>query len=389
MPPKVPQHDRSSGERLQKVLAAAGLGSRRQCEELILEGRVEVDRQVVTALGTRVDPARAEIRVDGEPLKQTRLAYYAVHKPTGVVSTARDPSGRPRVTDLVPPEAGRLFPVGRLDMSSEGLILLTNDGELANELMHPRYGVEKTYQVQVAGEPGPEVVTQLLRGVHLAEGVARAASARIKSHRKKSTVLEIVLSEGRNREIRRLLAKLGHKVQRLVRTAIGPLRLGDMPAGAYRRLTPEEIAKLQQAAAQSRRRDGEEEPAPSGRARHGKRPIKGKRAAPGKRPARGKGSTPSKRPPREAPSERPQPRVGTIIGGGGESGASESEMQQRPSRPAGGKKKPAGRFTKKTSAARPGKKKPTGRPGKKMAGGHSMKKTRKQQQPGRGKGRRP
>jgi 23S rRNA pseudouridine2605 synthase len=177
---KPASHDDGAGApRLQKVLAAAGLGSRRQCEELIREGRVEVDRRTVTELGTRVDPTHQEIRVDGEPLPKPRRQYFMLNKPMGVVSTARDPAGRPRVTDLVPGDS-RLFPVGRLDLSSEGLILLTNDGELANLLAHPRYEVEKTYLAQVAGSPSREAIEKLERGVHLAEGFAHAKQVRVK-----------------------------------------------------------------------------------------------------------------------------------------------------------------------------------------------------------------
>ena len=242
--PAAPRTNAQPGERLQKVLAAAGLASRRSAEELILEGRVEVDGQVVTELGTRVDRQRQEVLVDGEPLPRPKLVYFAVHKPSGVVSTARDPAGRTRVTDLLPPDAGRVFNVGRLDLESEGLILVTNDGELANQLTHPSHGVEKIYEVQVAGHPDPEVLAQLRKGVHLAEGSARAVNVRAKGRRKNSTILEMVLDEGRNREIRRLLARVGHKVQRLTRIAVGPLRLGDLPRGAVRRLTPEEVRKL-------------------------------------------------------------------------------------------------------------------------------------------------
>jgi 23S rRNA pseudouridine2605 synthase len=245
-PPRDP--DAAGGERLQKLLSAAGIASRREAEQLIVEGRVEVDGEVVRELGTRVDRMRQEVKVDGEPLPRPRLAYFAVHKPVGIVSTMNDPSGRPRVIDLLPPSLGRLYNVGRLDLGSEGLILVTNDGELANRLTHPRHGVEKTYQVEVAGTPEREVLAQLEKGVYLAEGKAKVVSARIKSRRKQSTLLEIVLAEGRNREIRRILARMGHKVLRLVRIAVGPVRLGDMPAGAYRRLTPEEVAKLRAAA---------------------------------------------------------------------------------------------------------------------------------------------
>ncbi|HEY4232856.1 MAG TPA: pseudouridine synthase [Lacipirellulaceae bacterium] len=234
-------------ERLQKVLAAAGVAGRRECEHLILDGRVEVDRQVVTELGTRVDSRSQEIRVDGETLSRPKLVYFAVNKPDGVVSTSRDPAGRPRVIDLLPPDAPRAYCVGRLDRASEGLILVTNDGELANGLTHPRHGVEKIYQVQVAGWIEQAELTSLRRGSHLAEGFAHVKSVRIKSHRHRSTVLEMVLDEGRNREIRRLLAKAGHKVQRLTRIAVGPVRLGELPAGAVRMLTKQEVSALKQA----------------------------------------------------------------------------------------------------------------------------------------------
>jgi 23S rRNA pseudouridine2605 synthase len=239
-----PATETPASQRLQKVLAAAGLGSRRRCEELITAGRVEVDRQVVTQLGVCVDPMKQAIRVDGVALPKTRLEYYAVNKPSGVLSTSRDPSGRVRVIDLVEAKNVRLFTIGRLDLHSEGLILVTNDGELANRLTHPRYGVRKTYRVVVAGSPAREVLAKLQAGVHLAEGFARAERVDVKSHHKESTVLEMVLREGKNREIRRLLARVGHKVLRLTRTAVGPVRLGTLPTGAVRRLTPEEIKSL-------------------------------------------------------------------------------------------------------------------------------------------------
>ena len=238
-----------TGDRLQKVLALAGVASRRECEELIREGRVEVDRKVVTELGTRVDPLQQEIRVDGETLLRPRLTYFAVNKPTGVVATARDPSGRMRVTDLMPPNTPRVFCVGRLDMASEGLIIVTNDGELANGLTHPRHGIEKVYHVQVAGQVEHEILGQLHRGIHLAEGFAHVKHVRIKTRGKQSTVLEMVLDEGRNREVRRLLARVGHKVQRLKRIAVGPVRLGDLPVGAVRPLTKKEVESLQAAIA--------------------------------------------------------------------------------------------------------------------------------------------
>lgn len=235
-----------TGERLQKVLAAAGVGSRRECEELIREGRVEVDRQVVDELGVRVDPEQQEVRVDGEVVRIARRVYYLVNKPTGVVSTNYDPDGRPRVIDLVPPR-DHLFTVGRLDRTSEGLILVTNDGELANLLAHPRYGVPKTYRVEVAGHPTKEELDQLLQGVHLAEGRVQASEVHLKKRLKQSSLVEIVLREGRNREIRRMLARLGHKVLRLKRIALGPIKLGEMPAGTYRQLEREEVEALRRA----------------------------------------------------------------------------------------------------------------------------------------------
>jgi 23S rRNA pseudouridine2605 synthase len=234
-------------QRLQKVLASAGLGSRRQCEELITTGRVEIDRRAVTELGVKVDPAKQEVRVDGQVLHKPKLHYYAVHKPPGVLSTNRDPSGRSRVIDLLPAGNVRLFTVGRLDMGSEGLIIVTNDGELANRLTHPRYGVEKTYRVQVVGKPDRDVLLKLRRGVHLAEGIARVEDIRIRSHHKESTILEMILSEGQNREIRRILARVGHKVLRLIRIAVGPVRLGTLPPGASRPLSRDEVAALKKA----------------------------------------------------------------------------------------------------------------------------------------------
>ena len=250
-----PKPHEPTGQRLQKVLAAAGIGSRRDCEELIVQGRVEIDRQVVTELGCRVDLQTNEVRVDGEVLKRPKLRYFMLNKPNGVVTTNWDPEGRTRVIDLVRCDH-RLFPIGRLDRTSEGLILLTNDGELANQLTHPRYGVSKTYQVAVAGRPKPEELEMLRKGVHLSEGVARVESVKVTKRLRQSTVLEIVLCEGRNREIRRLLARVGHKVLRLKRIAQGTVRLGNLPTGDFRRLTPSEVDQLRQASRPTKRPPG-------------------------------------------------------------------------------------------------------------------------------------
>lgn len=236
---------RSAGskQRLQKLLASAGFGSRRQCEELIEAGRVDVDGQIVTRLGTTVDPDVNKVRVDGDLLKKQKLVYYAVNKPIGFVTTNRDPQGRPRVVDLVPPDE-RVFPVGRLDRNSEGLILLTNDGELAQQLTHPRFGVRKVYRVTVAGKVDSETMKHMRKGIYIAEGFVRVEGARLLKSRSRSTEMEIVLREGKNREIRRILARLGHKVQHLRRIAVGPLRLGDLPPGAYRVVSHHEVDKL-------------------------------------------------------------------------------------------------------------------------------------------------
>ena len=229
--------------RLQKILAAAGFGSRRQCEELIEQGRIEVDGSIAK-LGTTVDPQRNEIRVDGLRLKVAKPTYIALFKPKGVLCTNRDQQGRVRAVDLLPPSLGRLFPIGRLDMDSEGLLLMTNDGTFSERLTHPRYGIAKIYRVQVAGDVQSETLAQLRKGVYLAEGFAKVADIQIKGRHKQSTILDITLTEGLNREVRRLLARLGHKVLMLIRIAIGPIKIGKLGPGEWRHLTPQEVRQL-------------------------------------------------------------------------------------------------------------------------------------------------
>jgi 23S rRNA pseudouridine2605 synthase len=231
-------------DRLQKILAHAGVGSRRQCEDLITAGRVSIDGRAVRELGTRVDPGQQRICVDGQPIKTEHLVYWVVNKPRGYLCTNFDPAGRPRAIDLVPHVSQRVYTVGRLDEDSEGLLLLTNDGDLAFRLMHPRFGVEKTYLVQVAGSPSPEDMKQLLKGVWLSDGHVRARQVKRMKSQGDSTWLRIVLSEGKNREIRRMLARLEHKVLRLKRIAIGPVELGRLAAGKARKLSAPEIASL-------------------------------------------------------------------------------------------------------------------------------------------------
>jgi 23S rRNA pseudouridine2605 synthase len=253
-PPSLAQ---SQLERLQKVLAAAGVGSRRECELYITDGRVEVDGQIVTELGTRVDPGSQHIRVDGQQLNVARRVYYALNKPVGVVCTHRDPEGRTRVIDLFGGDE-RLITVGRLDRSSEGLLLVTNDGDFANRLAHPRYGVLKVYRVRVAGVPSREALDQLRRGIYLSEGVVRVEGIRVVKTYKQSADLEIVLAEGLNREIRRMLARIDHKVMSLKRIAIGPIRLGELPTGAYRKLTSDELERVSEYALKKQKAEARE-----------------------------------------------------------------------------------------------------------------------------------
>ncbi len=320
-------------ERLQKILAHAGLGSRRGCEELILQGRVTVNGQVVRELGTKVDPA-AKIAVDGEPIRLERVVYYAVNKPEGYVSTNSDPSGRPRVIDLVPEIPQRVYSVGRLDEDSTGLMILTNDGDLANRLAHPRFGVEKLYRALVAGSPAPETLSKLTEGVWLSDGKVRAKRARIAGRQGQATVLELVLAEGKKREIRRMLAKLGHKVMSLSRIAIGPITLKGLPVGECRPLTRHEVDLLRKVASGvsvsvpgfTDDRAARTDRGP-GRGRHGERPARARHGddeAPrgrhgdhqGERPHRGPGH-------RQGQAHGPDRQPGTGRPGG-------------PPRPAGG-----------------------------------------------------
>jgi 23S rRNA pseudouridine2605 synthase len=247
-PPDSPPEDEASGIRLQRVLAAAGVGSRRACEELIAQGRVSVDGVPVKAQGMRVDPDHAVIRVDGERIRSNpRLAYFVVNKPVGTVSTLDDPQGRPTVGDLVPGSAGRLFHVGRLDTDSEGLLLLTNDGELAHRLMHPSYEVPKTYLAEIAGPLPRGVGAQLRRGIDLEDGPGRVDGFRVVTSARNRLLVEVVVHEGRNRFVRRLFDAIGYPVLRLARTGFGPLRLGELGPGRSRPASAAEVAALYKA----------------------------------------------------------------------------------------------------------------------------------------------
>ncbi len=345
----------SGPQRLQRVMASAGVGSRRECEIIIEEGRVEVDGRVVVTLGSKVDPEKQKISVDGERLKIQRLQYFMLNKPPGIVSTASDPSGRLRVIDLIKTNL-RVYNVGRLDQSSEGMILVTNDGELANRLTHPRYGVDKKYLVQVDGSPNRAALRQLEEGMYLAaEGKhkavkAKAVQVKFVKRLKSTSWLEIVLDEGRNREIRRLLARIGHKVRTLRRVAIGPLRLGELPVGAHRELTVAELKSLRKATESPGVRK--------------KKSAKKKTA--GKTSVKSSASASSEsRSKAEAPSSAR--RKGTIIGPGkkkrSKPGSAKKKATQKKRKPtsAGRRGAAAGKPAKKKTGKKPGKKKPAAR----------------------------
>ena len=220
------------GVRLQRFLASTGLGSRRRCEEIITAGRVSIDGEVKRDLGTRVDPRRQRVTVDGQAVRQEPLRYFLLNKPRGYLCTNSDPAGRPRAIDLIPAGKLRLFTVGRLDESSEGLILVTNDGELAHRLAHPRFQVPRTYAVQVAGRPTPEILATLRDGMYFPRGAFPPQVDSPHRHpRETARILEVGLDHGQNREIRRLFARVGHKVMRLKRVAFGPLSLGRLAEG--------------------------------------------------------------------------------------------------------------------------------------------------------------
>jgi 23S rRNA pseudouridine2605 synthase len=237
--------DGGTGQRLQKVLAASGIASRRACEELMSAGRVEVDGQVVTRLGTRVDPEHSVIRVDGKRIPSASAQVYLVlNKPRGVVSTMSDPHGRPTLAEHVQDRSERLFHVGRLDTDTEGLILLTNDGEFGHRMAHPSYGILKTYVAQIAGPVPPDLGRRLAAGVVLDDGPVQVDSFRVLDQSGRRAMVQIVLHEGRKHIVRRLLAQVGHPVQRLARTAIGPVRLGALRVGEYRELTVQELGTL-------------------------------------------------------------------------------------------------------------------------------------------------
>jgi len=242
----VPPPPRRTEERLQKILSQAGIASRRGAEELLRDGRVTVNGKTVTELGTKANPRTDQIKIDGRPLRlPSHHTYILLHKPTGVVTTMSDPEGRPTVAHLLSGVRARVFPVGRLDFHSSGLLLLTDDGDLALRLTHPRYGVIKAYIAKVSGSISEKAMQRLARGVRLDDGTRCApVDVRVLETRDEKTWLELILAEGRNREVRRMCEAVGYPVDKLRRVRLGPLKLGKLAAGVYRELNVEEIIAL-------------------------------------------------------------------------------------------------------------------------------------------------
>ena len=232
--------------RLQKFLADAGIASRRASEQIIVEGRVSINGKVVQALGTKIDPGHDNVSVDGRAIKAKRKLYLAVNKPPGLICSSNDPESRKTVHTLFPPEWSNLHSVGRLDFQSEGLIFYTNDGEFSLRLTHPRYGVRKKYLITVKGEVTPEHIRTLQKGVFHDEEVLKAESGRILKSNHSHSLVELILTEGKNREVRRMFETLGLEIERLQRTQIGPIKLGQLPRGKWRTLTAPEIKSLMQ-----------------------------------------------------------------------------------------------------------------------------------------------
>jgi 23S rRNA pseudouridine2605 synthase len=242
---KAPGSDGSGPVRLQIILSRAGVASRRAAETLIADGQVSVNGRVVTELGTKADPAKDHVRVDGRLLKQPRaFSYFVLNKPPGVVTTLSDPEGRPSIGELVDFLGIPVHPVGRLDYHSAGLLLVTNDGELTKRLTHPRYHVDKVYRVKASRVPGPRAVERLRKGLRLEDGKTGPARVHVTRSEGGKAWLELTIREGRNRQVRRMLEKVGVRVEKLRRTAVGPIKLGRLPTGNVRPLTKREVEEL-------------------------------------------------------------------------------------------------------------------------------------------------
>ena len=236
-----------AAERLQKLLAQAGVASRRAAEALIRAGRVRVNGAIVTQLGSKADAAKDDVRLDGERLLQPRARVLALHKPPGVVTTLSDPEGRPTIRSCLPGSFDRVFPVGRLDFHSSGLLLLTNDGELAARLLHPRFRIPRTYRVKIRGHPSAAALGRLRRGVKLDDGVSGPAQVEVETLLPTKAWLRITIRQGRRRELRRMCEAVGHLVDRLVRVRFGPIELGRLEPGKWRPLAERELEALRAA----------------------------------------------------------------------------------------------------------------------------------------------
>jgi 23S rRNA pseudouridine2605 synthase len=292
-------------QRLHKLMAACGVGSRRACEDLITQGRVEVDGRTVTELGTQVDDATQEVRCDGQLLRPEPHLYYLINKPRGAICSLVGAAGKPRAVDYLPPRARdrRLYTIGRLDVDSEGALILTNDGELCHLVTHPRFGVGKTYRVEVEGVPDDATVESMRKGVWLAEGRTGPVDMEVVHRFRDRTLLAVTLQEGKRREIRRLCARFGHEVRRLTRMSIGPVDLGELRPGEVRALTPAEIKALRDSAQAVIRLGGQRLGLSFG-ARPGARPGGKPGAKPAGKPGARAGARPAK------PGSRSSARTG-------------------------------------------------------------------------------
>ena len=231
-------------ERLQKILAKAGIASRRSAEQLIRDGRIRINGQVVMEMGCKADPSHDRITCDGKPIVFEEKSYVLLNKPAGYVTTLSDPQGRPVVSDLINEIPLRLFPVGRLDLDTEGALLMTNDGELGNAILHPRFEVKKTYEALVTGAPSPEKLKRLEQGIEIDGGRTRPAIIRVLKQYKDQTLIEVIIHEGKKRQVRKMFQALNHRVLHLKRTAYGKLGLGTLPLGKFRVLAPDDLKKI-------------------------------------------------------------------------------------------------------------------------------------------------
>lgn len=370
--------------RLQRYLASCGLGSRRACEEFITMGRVTVDGEIITEQGKQINPQVNKIALDGQKLKMERKRYYVFNKPPGVLCTNKDPQGRTRVIDFFPKEGPRVFSVGRLDEDSEGLLIVTNDGDLAQKLAHPSYRIFRTYHVLVAGHPEQETLAELRKGIYFEEGRFRVEGVKSLKRQGDSTWCEVILAEGHNREVRRLFSRVGHKVMKLQRVAFGPIFLGKMARAEIREIRRDELERLfgmLERNSSTREEGRERRPRPAARPKTGQRQMndgdllnRTSRKAPPERKAAPKrtGQGPDRRPRPEAPvrPRKPEVREPREPRGLGIGDVSDEQMMGLADRPAGrpttGSRSPSG--PKKSAAS--GDRSPRRPAGERPAGSH-------------------